>query len=95
MTLSPIIFADGILEASIANGVARLTLGQTAADGKPLPVGQLCIPLVQLAAVTKTLGDMLRQLEERARAQQAGGATPAAPAAGAEPQTMPGAFRFG
>ena len=36
MTVGPILFADGILDASVTAGVARLTLAQTGPDGKPV-----------------------------------------------------------
>ena len=39
------IFADGILDASVTHGVARLTLAQTGPDGKPVAAGQLVMPL--------------------------------------------------
>jgi hypothetical protein len=38
------IFADGLLDASVTHGVARLTLAQTGPDGKPMAVGQLVMP---------------------------------------------------
>jgi len=95
------LFADGILDASVTHGVVRVTLAQTGADGKPVAVGQLVMPLVQLPAFANGLVGLLRQVESRMReAQQQQGAGPAAaaPAADAlEPAAAPtvGAFRFG
>jgi hypothetical protein len=45
------IFADGLLDASVTHGVARMTLAQTGPDGKPMAVGQLVMPLPQLPGV--------------------------------------------
>jgi hypothetical protein len=96
------IFADGILDASVTHGVARLTLAQSGPDGKPVPAGQLAMPLSQLPAFANGLIGLLKQIEARMKegqAQQGGGASaaPAAAAAdanGAEVPSVPGAFRF-
>jgi hypothetical protein len=96
------IFADGILDASVTHGVARLTLAQTGADGKPQPAGQLVVPLVQLPAFANGLMGLLRQVEQRMKeAQQAAGGN-GRPAPGdaqgeaaPDTHTIPGAFRFG
>jgi hypothetical protein len=91
------IFADGILDASVTHGVARLTLAQTGPEGKPMPAGQLVMPLSQLPIFTNGLVGLLKQLEAKikeAQAQQAGAAAPAA-GNGSEPAPVPGgAFRF-
>ena len=94
------IFADGILDASVTHGVARLTLAQTGPEGKPVAAGQLVMPLSQLPAFANGLLALLKQIEARVKeAQGQGGAAPApAPAAeapGSEPPSaVPGAFRF-
>ena len=92
MTTGPILFCDGILDASVTSGVARLTLAQTGGDGKPTAAGQLIIPLVQLPAVVNGLAGLLKQVETRMREQQAqqqpAGEAPAPPPAASE-------FRFG
>ncbi len=81
------IFADGILDANITYGVARLTLAQTGAEGKPpIPCGQLVVPLVQLPAFATSLQGLLKQVEARMKEQQ-----PASAPEGA----APAAFRFG
>ena len=80
------IFADGILDASVTYGVARLTLAQTGAEGKPTPCGQLVVPLVQLPSLVTSLTGLLKQVEARMKEQQ-----PAAAPEGA----APAAFRFG
>jgi hypothetical protein len=64
------LFADGMLDATVANGVARITLAQSGADGKPMPAGQLCVPLVQLPALANGLITLLRQVEARAKEAQ-------------------------
>ncbi|KAA2214998.1 hypothetical protein [Teichococcus oryzae] len=66
-----VLFADGVLEAAVHAGVARLTLGQTGADGQPVAAGQLVIPVMQLAAFTRSLHSLLQQFEaKRQQAQQ-------------------------
>lgn len=92
MTTGPTLFCDGILDGSVTFGVARLTLAQTGADGKPVAAGQLIVPLVQLPAVVNGLAGLLKQVETRIREQQA------APQGATEPVAAPspaGAFRFG
>jgi hypothetical protein len=80
------IFADGILDASVTYGVARLTLAQTGAEGKPTPCGQLVVPLVQLPSLVTSLTGLLKQVEAKMKEQQ--------PAAAPE-GVAPAAFRFG
>ncbi|MBW8268545.1 hypothetical protein [Caldovatus aquaticus] len=93
-----ILFADGMLDASVVHGVVRITLAQSGAEGKPTPVGQLCVPLVQLPALANGLIALLRQVEARAReAQQRQVQEPAAAPEGedaAMPAPPPGTFRF-
>lgn len=81
------IFADGILDASVTYGVARMTLAQTGAEGKPTPCGQLVVPLVQLPSLVTSLTGLLKQVEARMKEQQ--------PAAAPEEGAAPAAFRFG
>ncbi|MDO9708236.1 hypothetical protein [Paracraurococcus lichenis] len=89
MTAGPTLFADGILDASVTAGVARLTLAQTAPDGKPAAAGQLIIPLVQLPNLVNGMAGLIKQVEARMREQQAQqGGSPGDAAA-------PSAFRFG
>ena len=92
MTTGLTLFADGILDASVTSGVARLTLAQTAPDGKPVPAGQLIVPLVQLPAIVNGLAGLLKQVETKMREQQAQQQT-ATEAPGAVPAAS--AFRFG
>lgn len=91
MVTTPVIFADGVMEASVHHGVVRLVLAQLQNDGKPAPAGTICVPLVQLPAVAQALNTVLRQVEARAREAQAQKS-----AASAEtPTALPGAFTFG
>jgi hypothetical protein len=98
-----ILFADGVLEAHVTHGVARLTLAQAGPDGKPVPAGQLVVPLVQLPAFANGLMGLLRQVESRVKeAQGRAQPGPAVPGGGdggggeaAVPPAVPGAFRFG
>jgi len=91
MTETRSIFADGIMEASVHFGVARLTLAQTGPDGKPVPAWQLVVPLVQLPGLSNAILGLLKQVESRVKEQQAqqGAAIDAA-----APE-VPGSFRFG
>ncbi len=94
------IFADGLMDASVTYGVARLTLAQTGPDNKPIPVGQLAIPLVQLPAFANGLLNLLKQIETRMKESQQPQPEAAAPASnGAAPEgpaaSVPGSFRFG
>ncbi len=92
------IFADGMSDVAIANGVARITLAQTGAEGKSVPVAQLCVPVTQLPALANGLVQMLKQLQEKAQAAQAAATTQPAsenPSQLGGPTISPGAFRFG
>ena len=91
------IFADGMSDVSIANGVARIALAQNGAEGKSVPVAQLCVPVTQLPALANGLVQMLKQLQEKAREAQAAAVPPAAESLSqlGGPTISPGAFRFG
>lgn len=86
----PTVFADGVIEAQVAHGVARITLAVTGSDGKPLPCATLCVPVTQLPALVNGMGNLVKQIEDRVRAQvqqqQAGQQ--------ASSDTAAGAFRF-
>jgi hypothetical protein len=85
------IFADGVVEAQVAHGVARITLAMTGSDGKAQPCGMLCVPVTQLPGLVNGMGNLLKQIEERVRAQVA---QQQAPAAAPEAPAPSGAFRF-
>ena len=90
----PIFFADGVTEAQVANGVARITLATSATDGQALPCATLCVPVAQLPAFVNGMANLVRQIEERVRTQiqqqQQGQPT----AHGIEPPQAGGAFKF-
>jgi hypothetical protein len=92
------VFADGILDATVTHGVARITLGQAGPDGKPQPVGQLCVPLVQLPALANGLIGLLKQVEAKAKEvqqqRQAGETSAGTPDGDAIVAPPAGAFRF-
>jgi hypothetical protein len=69
--IRPTVFADGVIEAQVAHGVARITLAVTGNDGKAMPCATLCVPVTQLPALVNGMGNLLRQIEERVRAQVA------------------------
>jgi len=87
----PTVFADGVIEAQVAHGVARVTLAMTGPDGKAQPCATLCVPVTQLPALVNGMGNLLKQIEERVRAQVAQQAPAAAPTPDG---STPGAFRF-
>jgi len=88
--IRPTLFADGVIEAQVAHGVARITLAVTAPDGKAQPCGTLCVPVTQLPALVNGMGNLLKQIEDRVRAQAQQQQQAAPPA---ETQA-PTAFRF-
>lgn len=93
----PTLFADGVLEAHVRNGVARVTLGQAMSDGRGVPTGQLVIPVSQLPVVLSSLARLAQEVEARTRQAAAANTTPApGPASGPAPEApIPGAaFRF-
>lgn len=92
----PTVFADGVVEAQVAHGVARITLAVTGSDGKATPCATLCVPVTQLPGMVNGMGNLMKQIEERVRAQIAQPPASAAPAAdaAAESAPAPGAFRF-
>ena len=89
--IRPTVFCDGVIEAQVAHGVARISLAVTGSDGKALPCATLCVPVTQLPALVNGMGNLLKQIEERVRAQVAQQAPGTAPAADGP---APGAFRF-
>jgi CTP:molybdopterin cytidylyltransferase MocA len=91
MTDKQTLFADGILEASVNFGVARITLAQTGSDGKPVMSGQLLLPVVQLPAFTNGMMTLLKQIEAKVKQAQA---QQAEAVEAIRPDDVPGAFRF-
>lgn len=83
----PVLFCDGIIEANVINGVARITLGQAGADGKPMPCGQLILPLTQLPQAANAIGNLVKQVQEKIK--EAAEKTQATNASSA-----PSAFKF-
>ena len=89
MSQTQVIFADGLMEASVNHGVARLALAQVGTDGKPYQVGQLCLPRAQLPGFVNGLMGLLKQIEARVKDNAASASS--APAT----ESMPSAFTFG
>ncbi len=81
-------FTDGILDASVNFGVARITLAQLGPDGKPAPSGYLFVPVVQLPALANGLLTLVKQIDSKMKEAQT--QQPAA-----EPAVMPSSFTFG
>ena len=83
----PTLFADGVTEATVRHGVARLTMAVQDGKGQPASTGMLVVPLTQLPAVVGAMTRLLREVEAKAREVAAPAQAPAV-----EPQ--PEAFRF-
>jgi ABC-type phosphate transport system permease subunit len=98
------IFADGIIDVHIANGVARVTLGASTGqqEQRPAPSGMLIVPVMQLPVLARVFSEVTRQVEQRAKealaqAQAMAQGGPAPEANGAAPPAeapVTGAFRF-
>jgi ABC-type phosphate transport system permease subunit len=63
------LFADGVIDVHVANGVARITLGTTTGqqEAKPQPSGLLVVPVMQLPVFARVLSEVARQVEQRAK----------------------------
>ena len=85
----PTFFADGVLEATVRHGVARLKLAVQDGDGKPAATRLLVVPLAQLPALAGSISRLMREVEAKARDAQA-----AAPAPSPTVAEAPAAFRF-
>ena len=103
MSGTGILFADGVIDVHIANGVARITLGTSTGqqDAKPVPSGMLVVPVMQLPVLARVMTEVTRQIEQRAKeamaqAQAKAGAGAGAADSAAAPATdqVAGAFRF-
>lgn len=68
---APVVFADGIKDAHVANGVVRLTLAMLGGDGKPAASGVIVLPLTQLAGFANGIVALTRQVEAKVREAQA------------------------
>ena len=94
MTDKTIQFADGIIDASVNFGVARITLAQVGSDGKPVASGQLLVPVTQLPILANGLLTLVKQIDSKMKEAQAV-VQPGTAAPGAEPQALPQSFTFG
>lgn len=73
-------FADGLAEATVRHGVARLSFATQGGDGKAVNSFTLALPLLQVANVANALVRLLRELEAKAkeaRDAQTNGTAPA------------------
>jgi hypothetical protein len=67
----PVIFTDGVISVSLANGVVRITLGSLDAENKLEPAGTLVIPVNQLSGTVQNLANATNGLMAKAREAQA------------------------
>jgi hypothetical protein len=63
----PTFFADAVIEAQVAHGVARIVLARTCPDGKAQPCATLCVSSTQMSLLVNGLGILLQQIEARVR----------------------------
>jgi hypothetical protein len=54
------IAVDAIQTAGVHNGVARVRFMRLGADGKPVPVVELLIPVTQLLTIAQGLGKIAK-----------------------------------
>ncbi len=81
----PVIFADGVMSVSLANGAVRIILGTVDTENKLNPAGTLIVPLNQLAGTVRNLANATNDLMAKAREAQAQtGETPEGEAASEE-----------
>lgn len=59
----PIIFIDGVTEAQVANGVARITLVVVGKNGHNIPSATICIPVAQLSNFITGLSNLSKKIE--------------------------------
>ena len=90
------LFADGVIDVHVANGVARITLGATTGqhEQKPMPSGVLIVPVVQLPVFARVFGEVTRQIEQRAKDAMAQAKAEAGAEATPAADGTAGAFRF-
>ena len=66
----PVIFADGLLDVSHANGVFRISFGEQAGEGTVKLVGKVLIPANQLGPVlqqiTSAANDISGRIQQKA-----------------------------
>ena len=67
----PVIFTDGVISVSLANGVVRITLGSLDAENKLEPAGTLVVPVNQLSGTVQNLANATNGLMAKAREAQA------------------------
>ena len=88
---------DGIQNVTMANGLVRIQVVQTGADGKQKGVEEIAIPASQYGNVVQALtkaGQNLRQRLEEQQKQQAGQDQQASQQAAADPADQGDNFQF-
>ena len=88
---------DGIQNVTMANGIVRIQVVQTGADGKQKGVEEIAIPASQygnvVQALTKAGQDLQQRLQEQQK-QQAGQDQQASQQAAADPAEQGDNFQF-
>ncbi len=57
----PAVFADGLIQVSMANGVMRLTFGRQTGTNDTEPVGHLFLPIIQVPPTLQAIANALDQ----------------------------------
>lgn len=76
--MSETLFADGIRNVSLSNGVVRVELGRDGGQGETVSNGTLMIPANQAGSFASALNNALRELQQRLEQQQSAAAEGAA-----------------
>ena len=61
----PVIFADGLLDVSHANGVFRISFGEQEGEGKVKIVGKVFIPANQLGPILQQISSAASDISGR------------------------------
>ena len=61
----PVIFADGLLDVSHANGVFRISFGEQEGEGKVKLVGKILIPGNQIGPVMQQISSAVNDIANR------------------------------
>ena len=62
------ILVDKLTNASVSNGILRLSCSCVGADGTEKPSGEILIPVTRIGTVMSELNTVVKQLREQAQA---------------------------
>ena len=61
------ILVDKLTNATVSNGILRISCAQTAADGSEKPSGEILIPVTRIGAVMGELNGVVAKLREQVK----------------------------